>query len=169
MTAAHTLYALPKEVYRVGNVGGEFTIDHIRDYLDFIGVRVQSCYDRTPLNARIKNNRTFRVCILSIDRDKFLRESNWASGITIQRWEFRPDKARIEGGGPHPNPPPEIVAVAANDIISAEATSPQFENCMEEEGGAGTADTAVQEEGAAAQDEGAEGGAAGGRHASNGS
>ena len=144
MSAAHTLYKLPKEVYRVGNVGGGHTVDQFKEFLSRIGVRVMTCYDRTPMNARIANNQTFRICIIGLDRDNLLRESNWPTGITIERWDFGRPKPREPFGGRSTTAPSqsEEPAAAASDSNATEATSPVFENCMEQ----GVGDLAVQSE-----------------------
>ena len=98
MTAAVKL-TTPKEVFRISNIDGAFTAKDMEDYLEFIGVHVQTCFDRTPLVARKKNNKVFRVCILSIDKDKLLSENNWSRGIIIQKWIFNTGKdARGQGG-----------------------------------------------------------------------
>jgi len=81
---------LPKEVYRIGNIDSAFTIDHKMDYLKVIGVRVISCFDRTSENSRFADNSTFLDCILSVDKSKLLFPDNWSTGISIQKWVFRP-------------------------------------------------------------------------------
>ncbi len=117
MTAA-TKLTIPKEVFRIANIGGEFTEDDMENYLEYIGVHVQTCFDRTPLIAKKKNNKVFRVCILSIDRDKLLSENNWSRGIIIQQWRFNTDKNGHDREGIIPPPPPSSEAVAHTDDVA---------------------------------------------------
>ena len=89
LKASKTLY-VKKSVYRIGNVDAIYTADNLRDYIETCGVRVTSCSDRTSINARTNDNKTFRVCILDMDREKLLSPDNWAVGISIQKWIFKP-------------------------------------------------------------------------------
>jgi len=98
LAAASSLY-LHKGVYRIANVGGSSTVEGMQDYLKALGIRVMSCFDRTPANSRIENNKIYRVCILNIDRPKLLNSENWATGIDIQNWVFDKKKQATAGGG----------------------------------------------------------------------
>ena len=89
LKASKTLY-VKKSVYCIGNVDAMYTADILRDYIESCGVRVTSCFDRTSINARINDKKTFRVCILDMDREKLLSPDNWAVGISIQKWIFKP-------------------------------------------------------------------------------
>jgi len=94
---------LSKVVYRISNVGGRVSEKDMTEYLKIIGVRVLTCFDRTSVNARIKNNKSFRICILAVDKHKLLNESNWDVGITIQAWVFPPHgENNINVGAMHP-------------------------------------------------------------------
>ena len=90
----------------------------MENYLEYIGVHVQTCFDRTPLIAKKKNNKVFRVCIPSIDRDKLLSENNWSRGIIIQQWRFNTDKNGHDREGIIPPPPPSSEAVAHTDDVA---------------------------------------------------
>ena len=81
---------LPKSVYRVGNVNAQYSADDLKGYIESIGVRVVSCFDRTSSLALNSDNKTFRVCILDMDKNIFLRDDNWTVGISIQKWLFKP-------------------------------------------------------------------------------
>lgn len=99
--AASQHLTIQKEVYRVSNVDSSNTVDSMKQYLKNIGVRVHSCFDRTSLTPRFTDNKTFRVCILAVDKVNMLNEENWFTGISIQKWEFRPKPTQGgEGGEP---------------------------------------------------------------------
>jgi len=55
-----------------------------------MGVRVISCFDRTSANAVSEDNKSFRICIIDADKEKFLSGDNWSVGISIQKWIFKP-------------------------------------------------------------------------------
>ena len=61
-------------------------------YIKSIGVRIVSCFDRTLLNSRYADNKTFRICVLDADRDKLLSADNWPIGVCIEKWKFKPKK-----------------------------------------------------------------------------
>ena len=81
---------LQKSVYRVGNVNAQYSADDLKGYIESIRVRVVSCFDRTSSLALHSDNKTFRVCILDMDKNIFLRDDNWTVGISIQKWLFKP-------------------------------------------------------------------------------
>ena len=123
LQAAHTL-TIPKEVYRISNIDGGFEVKDVVDYLKYIGVRVHTCFDRTPVTSKIKNNKVFRVCILNVDRDKLLCEDNWDTGIVIQRWLFKPKEAVIIEGGVAPPPPPTTRRLFLTPILQRQMLPP---------------------------------------------
>jgi len=123
MTAAVKL-TTPKEVFRISNIDGAFTEKDMEDYLEFIGVHVQTCFDRTPLVARKKNNKVFRVCILSIDKDKLLSENNWSRGIIIQKWIFNTGKDARGQGGDVPPPQADLTSQTAGDATLLNSPPP---------------------------------------------
>jgi hypothetical protein len=95
-----------KSVYRVGNTDVCYTDADLRNHIEGLNIRVISCYERTSVNPRISDNKSFRVCVVDADKDKFLIEENWAVGISIQRWIFKPEKdvehSNCEAGAPDP-------------------------------------------------------------------
>jgi hypothetical protein len=95
MKAARHL-SLPKSVYRIANIDSCYTEEHLRDYLESIGVRVVSCFDRTSSVTPFTDNKTFRVCILDTDKKALLLDSNWSVGISIQKWLFRPKQQAMD-------------------------------------------------------------------------
>lgn len=96
---------VPKSVYRIGNVDACYTADNLKEYLESIGIRVLSCFERTSAKSRFSDNKTFRVCIIDADRTKLMSENNWSVGISISKWVFHPkedqtmDAASHEVGG----------------------------------------------------------------------
>jgi len=98
MAAAQHL-TLAKQVYRVSNVDSMHTEASMSDYVNSIGVRVMSCFDRTGERSREAGSKTFRVCILAIDKNNFLNDTNWFTGISIQKWIFKEKNIVQEGGG----------------------------------------------------------------------
>lgn len=83
---------VPKAVYRIGNLDSSYTPELLKEYIESLGVRVLSCFDRTSDQSRYVDNKSFRVCIFDMDKSKLLSEANWSLGISISRWVFKPKK-----------------------------------------------------------------------------
>ena len=91
---------LPKSVYSIRNIDACYSADDLKHYLQSeLGVRVLSCFERTSDKSRYVDNKTFRVCILDADKAKLLSDENWAFGVCIQKWSFKP-KVNAGDGGP---------------------------------------------------------------------
>lgn len=88
---------LPKSVYSVRNIDAGHTADNLQDYVESLGVRVVSCYDRTSMTSRYSDNKTFRICVFDADKDKLLCANNWPVGVSIQRWTFKPKGTEDSG------------------------------------------------------------------------
>jgi len=50
---------------------------------------------RMLIKPIFKGNKTFRVCIIDVDRSIFLSHCNWSVGISIMKWVFKPKVASI--------------------------------------------------------------------------
>ena len=81
---------LPKAIYRIGNVDPGYTPELLTQYIESLDIRVLSCFDRTSQNTRYTENKSFRVCIPDVDKEKLLCANSWSVGITISRWVFKP-------------------------------------------------------------------------------
>ena len=132
MNAAAKL-TLSKVVYRISNVGGGVSEKDMTEYLKLIGVRVLTCFDRTSAKARINNNKSFRICILAVDKHKLLNESNWDIGITIQAWIFPPHGENITNRGAVP-PPSTSNPGNGEDETTVVGSPTNNSSCMEEGG-----------------------------------
>jgi len=86
-----------KTVYRISNIDACYTLDDLEQYIESLGVRVISCFERTSPKSPFAENKTFRVCILDIDKSTLLCDNNWSVGISIQKWIFKPKAASAEG------------------------------------------------------------------------
>jgi len=129
MNAALKL-TLRKEVYRISNVDGGFDEHDMTNFLKRMGIHVVSCFDRTPTTSRIINNKAFRVCIYSVDRDKLLQEDNWYSGIVIQNWIFNPKKTVSDMGAAVP--PLQVAESATADNDNKVVGNPPNDASMDE-------------------------------------
>jgi hypothetical protein len=89
MRAAKVLN-VTKAVFRIGNIDSCYSADDVKSYVESLGVRVMSCFERTSENTRFVDNKSFRICIFDADKALLLCESNWFVGISIQRWVFKP-------------------------------------------------------------------------------
>lgn len=91
---AAKVLSVNKSVYCIGNIDSDYSEDDVKQYVESLGVRVISCFERKAENkpARFADNKTFRLCIIDADKDKLLCEANWTVGISIQRWVFKPKK-----------------------------------------------------------------------------
>lgn len=98
MRAAKSLN-LPKAVYRIGNIDACYSATDVQQYVESLGVRVVSCFERTSEKSRFADNKTFRICIYDADKKELLSDSNWFVGISIQRWVFKPKAVDQEGVG----------------------------------------------------------------------
>ena len=61
---------LPKKVFRIGNIDATFDDSAISAHLKSLGVNCFSCFERTSVRLRLKQNKAFRVCILAADSAK---------------------------------------------------------------------------------------------------
>jgi hypothetical protein len=87
---ASKVLSVAKSVYRIGNIDSCYTADDMKDYVESLGVRVVSCFERTSDKTRQMDSKSFRICIFEADRSILLDDSNWTVGISIQLWVFKP-------------------------------------------------------------------------------
>ena len=85
---------IPKAVYCLRNIDSCYTADDVKQYIESLGVRVISCYERTPENSKYADNKSFRICIFQADKSALLSDSSWSSGISIEPWVFKPKNDR---------------------------------------------------------------------------
>ena len=116
LKASKTLY-IKKSVYRIGNIDAVYEASDLQQYIESLGVRVISCFERRNV---MTDNKTFRVCIMDVDRDKLLSSENWSIGISIQRWVFRPkpevdEEEEVDDGDSPGAPPPANKKSRADD------------------------------------------------------
>ena len=112
---------LPKKVFRIGNIDDSYSEQDIMDHLKSINVNCFTCFERSSDRSRLKQNKSFRVCILAADKTKLQSPEYWSAGITIAEWEFRPKKPESgEGLGVSPKGPrgPGGVLRGVDDDIS---------------------------------------------------
>ena len=86
-----------KSVFRIGNIDSSLSEDDVKQYVESLGVRVLSCFERTSTKSRFVDNKSFRICIFDSDKSKMLCSDKWTSGISIQQWVFKP-KATVDKG-----------------------------------------------------------------------
>lgn len=94
MKAAKNLN-VAKAVYRIGNIDACYNADDLKQYVESLGVRVLSCFERTSPNNHYEDNKSFRICIWEMDKSKLLCGHSWTVGISISPWVFKP---KVEGG-----------------------------------------------------------------------
>ena len=94
LRAAKTL-VVPKAVYCLGNIDGTYTVEAVQDYISTLGVRVLSCFELKNSVRRPKDNKTFRVCIISEDKQKFLAPSSWSLGVSLREWRHKPKQTGV--------------------------------------------------------------------------
>ena len=61
---------LAKKVFRIGNIDDSYSENDILDHLKSIDVSCFTCFERTSDLSQLKQNKSFRVCILSADKSK---------------------------------------------------------------------------------------------------
>jgi len=87
---ASKILLVAKSVYRLGNIDAGYTVDDVTNHVELMVVREISCFNRTSANAVFDDNKSFRICIIDADKEKFLSGENWSVGISIQNWIFKP-------------------------------------------------------------------------------
>jgi len=92
LKASKTLQ-LKKSVYRLGNIDSKYTAVDVQKYVEGLGIRVISCFERVPPIGKKYDNKTFRLCIIDFDKYKLLSDNNWSTGVTIQKWVFKPKES----------------------------------------------------------------------------
>ena len=115
---------IKKAVFRIGNIDSCYSAENVKSYVESLGVRAISCFERTSENARVADNKSFRICIFDADKALLLCESNWFVGISIQRWVFKPKKDSQEAaaaGG---------TVVAGAEGVANSVTIPVSDNVM---------------------------------------
>jgi len=96
---------LPKSVYRVSNIDACYGTVELQEYIESLGVRVVSCFERTSTKEPVfTDNKSFRVCILDVDKSILLCENNWFVGISIQKWKFKPKTDSTDGASHEARP-----------------------------------------------------------------
>lgn len=98
MKAAKNLN-IPKAVFRIGNIDSCYNENNLREYIENLGVRVISIFDRTSESNRYVDNKSFRVCIFEADKAKLLCDNSWSVGISISKWVFKPKPEGEAAGG----------------------------------------------------------------------
>ncbi len=96
--AAKTLQ-IRKAVFKISNVDAGYSTANLIDHLTKMGVRLaddartqgKSCFELKRGPRQPEDNKSFRICIFAADKSKLLVKDNWASGILIQEWIFRPN------------------------------------------------------------------------------
>ena len=69
-------------------------------------------------NLRISDNKSFRICIIAADKDKFLDTSKWTVGISIRPWVRKPNKDTVV------NEQDSASGLQANDAAISSVTVP---------------------------------------------
>jgi hypothetical protein len=86
-------------VFKISNVDAGYSTANLIDHLTKMGVRLaddartqgKSCFELKRGPRQPEDNKSFRICIFAADKSKLLVKDNWASGILIQEWIFRPN------------------------------------------------------------------------------
>src|SRR5271155_3841673 len=89
----------------------------------------------TSNRSRLKQNKTFRVCILAADSSKLQSPEYWSAGITISEWEFRPKKPESGEGTASPK---GLRGVGGSSRAVAEGIARLVEEVRSEVEGSGT-------------------------------
>jgi hypothetical protein len=77
-----------KVVFGIYNVNNDESVESLSDFIkNTCDLKPVSCFKVKSNNAE---SAAFRVCIDSKTRDKFLDPDNWADGIVIRPWKFKP-------------------------------------------------------------------------------
>lgn len=79
-----------KAIYGLYNTDFNESVESLVDYLHN-GLQIQTitCYE-TNTGQEDRTTRAYRVCIDAKDTEKFLDPNNWADGIVIREWRFKP-------------------------------------------------------------------------------
>ena len=81
-----------KNIFAVYNVDNDETVATLEEFVEEVcGEKPLSCFKVT---SSVSSSSTYRVCIDSTLRDKFLNPELWYSGIVIRPWKFKPKDAK---------------------------------------------------------------------------
>lgn len=80
-----------KRVFSVSNVDTSYTVDDIKGFLSYIGIRVVTVHD-----AKSKfDGKSFRVCIVAEDSEKFAQPDIWPENVIIRPWFFKEKRENV--------------------------------------------------------------------------
>ena len=83
---------IKKSIFAIYNVENAESVASIESYIEHIClVKPVSCF---KLGSRSDESSSFRVCVDAKTIDKFLNPENWADGIVIRPWKFKPKNER---------------------------------------------------------------------------
>jgi len=77
---------LNKRVFCISNVSDKTTCQELQDYIESCGVKVLSIFEA---KTKFKDSHSFRVCINSVNTEKFIADSIWGSDIIVREWVFK--------------------------------------------------------------------------------
>ena len=77
---------LNKRVFCISNVSDKTTFQELQDYIESCGVKVLSIFEA---KTKFKDSHSFRVCINSVNTEKFIADSVWGSDIIVWEWVFK--------------------------------------------------------------------------------
>lgn len=79
-----------KAVFFLGNIDSTYTIDNVSVYIKSLGIRLLSCFQLPKNDNYPEDNRSFRICIVDEDKSKLCNCDNWALGVSLREWKFKP-------------------------------------------------------------------------------
>jgi len=88
-----------KAVFRLGNIADVYNTVDVTSQMETLGIRVVSCFELPKRAFLPAGNKQFRICIFAVDRHILLNCDNWAAGITIQEWIFKPKTVETDAAG----------------------------------------------------------------------
>ena len=94
LRASKTLM-VPKAVYHVANIDEGCSEAQIKEHIISMGVRILTCFELPRRERQPLDEKSFRICIIAADKEKFLDTSKWTVGISIRPWVRKPNKDAV--------------------------------------------------------------------------
>ena len=107
-----------KSVFRLGNIDSVYSVTDIEHYIRSLDIRLLSCFELKKSARQPADNKTFRICIVAEDRNKFCKSDNWSVGVSIRDWIHKPKKDNQSSAASTAQQTGSDSAMITDDLVS---------------------------------------------------
>ena len=79
-------------MYRLGNIDSIYSVSDVEEYVKSLGVRVLTCFELKNESRQQSDNKSFRLCIVDVDKDKLFNSDSWSVGVSLREWFHKPKR-----------------------------------------------------------------------------